>query len=150
MKITFTIPNKDIKTWLNYYEVKSKSLSISIDHIRQSKKVLKVFQKFFNVYNKNYNAHNIIQNPYLDPLSLFMLNINSIEIKSLRLRNAYTRALKSNDFLSASILMRSDLELNFLFYFYIGKSFEFLNKNLWLIFYKLSIKIFFGKDTKNP
>ena len=100
--------------------------------------------------------NNLYENEYKDlenrkifrffyPLEMLVDVAENIETKSKVLKSNYLNALEKNDFITSTILIRSDLELTYFYFYLLSKSLDYLEKNNWKDFIKLLLRIDMGK-----
>lgn len=135
---------KDLRK-LNYYENIQKKLFLA------SKKSIEADKELIGSINKLYkNEYDQLKNnfvfKFVYPLEMLVDLADNIEKKSIILKKNYLRCIDENDFISSSILIRSDLELTYFYYYLIIKSLDYLKNKNWIDFAKLIIRIDMGKS----
>ena len=108
---------KDLRK-LNYYENIQKKLFLA------SKESIEADKELIGSINKLYkNEYDQLKNnfvfKFVYPLEMLVDLADNIEKKSLILKKNYLRCIDENDYISSSILIRSDLELTYFYYYLI-------------------------------
>ena len=133
------------KRKLNYFE------NIQKKNFLASKELIQLSKEFINSVNELYKSEydqlksNFIFS-FVYPLEMLVDLADSIEKKSIILKDNYLTGIEKNDYISSSILIRSDLELTYFYYYLISKSLDYLKNKNWIDFTKLLLRINMGKS----
>ncbi len=130
---------------LNYYENVQKKLFLA------TKKTIEHDIELIESINELYkNEYDQLKNNFvfrfIYPLEMLVELADNIEKKSIILKKNYLRCIDENDYISSPILIRSDLELTYFYYYLIIKSLDYLKNKNWIDFTKLIIRIDMGKS----
>ena len=114
---------KSLRTLNKYQNVLKKRFAVTKKSIEISLNTLEIVNDLYEEEYKDLKKRKIFR--FFFPLDMLVDVAENIEAKSKVLKSNYLEALDKNDFITSAILIRSDLELTY-FYFYL---FDLLMKN---------------------
>tara|TARA_B100001093_G_scaffold228778_1_gene219392 strand:- start:830 stop:1891 length:1062 start_codon:yes stop_codon:yes gene_type:complete len=137
------------KRKLNYFE------NIQKKKFLASKELIQLSKEFIGSVNELYkNEYSQLKDNFvfslIYPLEMLVDIADSIEKKSIILKDNYLGSIEKNDYISSSILIRSDLELTYFYYYLISKSLDYLKNKNWIDLTRLLLRINMGKSKNSP
>jgi len=134
---------KTLRTLNKYQNVlKNRFLTIK-KSIELSLETIEIVKNLYKSEYEDLEKRKIFR--FFYPLEMLVDVAENIEAKSKVLKSNYLNALEKNDFITSAILIRSDLELSYFYFYLISKSLDYLEKNNWKDFIKLLLRIDMGK-----
>lgn len=134
---------KSLRTLNKYQNVLKKRFAVTKKSIEISLDTLEIVNDLYEEEYKDLKKRKIFR--FFFPLDMLVDVAENIEAKSKVLKSNYLEALDKNDFITSAILIRSDLELTYFYFYLLSKSLDYLEKNNWKDFIKLLFRLDMGK-----
>jgi len=134
---------KSLRTLNKYQNVLKKRFAVTKKSIEISLNTLEIVNDLYEEEYKDLKKRKIFR--FFFPLDMLVDVAENIEAKSKVLKSNYLEALDKNDFITSAILIRSDLELTYFYFYLLSKSLDYLEKNNWKDFIKLLFRLDMGK-----
>ena len=134
---------KSLRTLNKYQNALKKRFIATKKTIELSLDTLDIINNLYEEEYRQLKERNIFR--FFYPLEMLVDVAENIESKSKTLKSNYLEALEKNDFISSAILIRSDLELTYFYFYLLSKSLDYLENNNWKDFVKLLFRLDMGK-----
>ena len=117
---------KSLRTLNKYQNALKKRFAVTKKSVEISLDTLEIVNNLYKEEYKDLNKRKLFR--FFFPLDMLVDVADNIEAKSKVLKSNYLEALEKNDFITSAILIRSDLELTYFYFYLISKSLNYLEK----------------------